>query len=126
MPMFLARRNPHYIARPDLAHGFALSLNPADAGDNEQRLAERMRMPIGPRARLEGDAIRNNSGRRRGGNDRILPDRAGEVFFGRPACRPRAGEMDIHGVPLLVTDAGLTGDYLLEAACRALVSSFIG
>ena len=60
--------------------------------------------------------------RRFGRDDRILPDRAGEIFLGRAACRPRAGEMDIHGVTLSAFDDpetrshALRRDYFFEAA----------
>ena len=57
MPVFFARRNPDHVAGPDLADRSALGLHPADAGDHVQRLAERMGMPVGPRARLERDAL---------------------------------------------------------------------
>src|SRR6202011_1049481 len=107
MPMLFVRRNPDDIARPDLAHRPALGLNPADARDDVQRLAQGVRMPIGPCARLEGDAGRDDPRRGCGRDDRVLPDRAGEILLRRLACLPRTGEMDIHGVPpSLRTNAG--------------------
>src|ERR1700724_799223 len=117
VPVFLARWNPDHIARFDLAHRFALGLDPADARDDVQRLAERVCMPVGPRAGLEGHAICDNARRRFGCNDGIRPDGAVKMLFGRPACRPRAGEMDIHDVPPAMTDAvPRRADYFFEAA----------
>src|ERR1700682_92803 len=99
MPMFFARRNPDNIAGPDLAHLASRGLGPAYARDDIQRLAQRMRMPGRARPRLEGYAGRDNPRRRFGGDDWILPDCARKILFGRLACRPRTGEMDVHGVP---------------------------
>src|SRR6202171_2223433 len=65
-------------------------------------------MPIRPRARLKGYAVRDYPRRYLSRNDRILPDRAGKIFLGRKACRPRAGEMDIHGIPPCYADASGT------------------
>ena len=90
VPVLFARRNPHDIAGPYLKYRTALGLDPADARDDVERLAERVGMPVGPCARLEGDAIRGNARRGLSGNDRILPDRAGEIFLRRPAGWPRS------------------------------------
>ena len=64
-------------------------------------------MPGGSRAGLEGDPVGDQTRRRLRRDDRILPDRAGEILLWRAAGRPRAGEMDIHGVPpSLIVAAG--------------------
>src|SRR6267142_5286335 len=97
--MFFARRNPNNIARSDLAHRASLGLGPAYARDDIQRRAKRMRMPCRARSRLERYAGRDNPRRRLSCNDWILPHCAGEILLGRLACRPRTGEMDVHGVP---------------------------
>src|SRR5882757_53709 len=65
VPMLFTRRNPDDIP------GFAL--DPADPGDHVQRLAEGVRMPIRPRARLKGYAVRDDPRRYLSRNDRILP-----------------------------------------------------
>jgi hypothetical protein len=53
--MFLARRKPDNIARADFLERSTPVLRPATARSDNQRLAERMRMPCGSRARFEGD-----------------------------------------------------------------------
>ena len=80
MPMFFVRWNPDDIAWPDLVDRSALGLKPADAREDIQRLAERMRMPIGPRTRLKRDACRDTPRRGLGLDDRILPDCAGKML----------------------------------------------
>src|SRR4051794_41000333 len=103
--MLFPRRNPDDIAGPDLTHRRTLGLNPADAGDDVKGLSEWMRMPGGPRARLKGHPVRDHARRRSRGDNRILPDRSGEILFWRTAARPRASEMDIHQVPPFAMDA---------------------
>src|SRR5215467_10541191 len=53
VPVLFVRRNPDNVARLNLAHFAAPALYPARAGDDEQRLAERMRVPSGARTRFE-------------------------------------------------------------------------
>ena len=53
MPMFFVRRKPNNIAWPDFFNTSAFALGPAETGGDNQRLAERMRMPGGARTRLE-------------------------------------------------------------------------
>src|SRR5579859_5346777 len=55
MPVLLARRNPDNVARMDLFAGATPPLRPAAAGRHDERLAERVRVPLCPAARLEGD-----------------------------------------------------------------------
>jgi hypothetical protein len=57
MPVFLARREPDNVARPDLLNLPTLPLRKAAACRHDQRLTERMRVPGGTRAGLEGDAV---------------------------------------------------------------------
>ena len=77
MPVLLAGREPDHIAGPDLLDRSALALSPAAAGRHDQGLTERMRMPCGPRARLEGDAGALNT----------VPDRAPEKADRSVPCR---------------------------------------
>src|SRR6266571_4301907 len=51
VPVLLAGRDPHRIAGTNLADWAAPGLNPADAGQDMQRLDQRMRVPCGPRDR---------------------------------------------------------------------------
>src|SRR5262249_39936588 len=97
MPVLLARWNPDDIACLDLADRLALGLEAADARDHVESLSERMRVPRGPCARLEGNAIDDDPCWRRCGDDRVLPDRARKVFGWRAARRPRSGGIDFHG-----------------------------
>ena len=60
VPMFLARRKPDNIARADFLERSTPVLRPATARSDNQRLAERMCMPCGSRARFEGD-LRTNA-----------------------------------------------------------------
>ena len=56
MPVLFVRRKRNNIARPDFLYWSTLTLSPADAGGDDQRLTERMCMPGSARARLERDA----------------------------------------------------------------------
>src|SRR3954447_10761634 len=55
MPMLLARRKPDDIARAYFLDGTTVALHSAKARCNNQRLAERMRVPGGACTRLEGN-----------------------------------------------------------------------
>ena len=55
VPVLLARREPDDVARPDLLDRPALALHAAAAGQHDQRLTERVRVPRRARAGLEGD-----------------------------------------------------------------------
>jgi hypothetical protein len=115
--MFFSRRNPDHIAGTDLADWAALGLKTADARYHVQRLTERMAMPRGSRTGLEGHPVRDQARRRLRRNDRILPHGAGKILFRRLASRPRAGEMDIHGLPPVMADVGSPPpDYFFDAA----------
>src|SRR5258706_7316540 len=54
VPMPVVGRAPDDVARPDLDSFLAFAPGPADAGRDDQRLPERMAMPCGARAGLEG------------------------------------------------------------------------
>jgi hypothetical protein len=54
MPVLLAGSNPDHITEPDLLDRSACALNPTPASNDDESLAERMRMPRGSRSRLEG------------------------------------------------------------------------
>src|SRR5579863_2523872 len=52
VPVLLARCEPDHVARPNLLDRAAPALRPAASGNHDQRLAQRMSVPRGPRARL--------------------------------------------------------------------------
>src|SRR3954449_4047521 len=99
MPVLLARRNPHRIARLDFADRPALGLYASDTGNHMQCLPEGMRVPSGTRARLEAHAAGANARRRRGFDDRVLPRHTGERFLRLPPCRYRATRFYLHRSP---------------------------
>src|SRR5439155_26279152 len=99
MPMLLAGRKPHDIARPDFFDGCTPALREPKAGRDDQRLAERMRMPCGTRTRLEGDARASNSRRLRGIEYRIDAPCSGEILRRSLAGRLRAASFDFHRFP---------------------------
>src|SRR5262245_36208762 len=55
MPVLLIRLEPNHITWADFLDRPAPLLNPTGAGRDDQRLAERMRMPGGPRAGFKSD-----------------------------------------------------------------------
>ncbi len=79
VPVFFAGRKPDDIARTNFLDWAALALRPAATQTHDERLAERMRVPCGPRARLESD---NGSADASGGisfERRVDPDGAREI-----------------------------------------------
>src|SRR5207248_3059417 len=56
VPMLLAGCKPDHITWPNFLDRAALALHPAEAGRDDQRLAEWMGMPGGAGTRLERDA----------------------------------------------------------------------
>ena len=79
VPVLLAGRYPDGIARVDRLNGFAFLLDEARTGDDVQRMSEGVRVPVCPRARIEANYQRANACRRFGFDDRVLPNRAGEI-----------------------------------------------
>ena len=76
VPMLFARREPDHVAGPDFLDRPAPTLRPAAAGRHDQGLAERMRVPCGTGAGLEGDAgatARPGSGASNSGSIRTVP-----------------------------------------------------
>src|SRR5208282_34899 len=55
MPMLLAGREPDHVPRPDLLNWPARSLYPAASRSDDERLAERMRVPRSASTGLECD-----------------------------------------------------------------------
>src|SRR5215213_3286241 len=56
VPVLLARRNPHGVARLDLANRTAFGLHAPNTGNDMQRLPQRMRVPRRARAGFETHA----------------------------------------------------------------------
>jgi hypothetical protein len=61
VPVLFTRRKPNDITWPDFLDRAAPTLNPANAGRDDQRLTERMCMPGGAGTRLERDARATNT-----------------------------------------------------------------
>jgi hypothetical protein len=86
VPVLHTRRKPDHISRPNFFDRAALELCPAATGRDNQGLAERMRMPRGVGARLEGDAGAERASWSLCVEQRIDADRAG-----KPIGRSLAG-----------------------------------
>src|SRR5688572_22693492 len=96
VPVLFAGRDPDDIARADFLDRPAPPLYPATARRDQERLAERMRVPSGPRAGLKGDA---RPGRTRGGDgldQGVNPHRAGEPVGRALGGRLRSASFDFH------------------------------
>lgn len=81
LPMLHARRTPEHVTGPDFLNGAAPALSPAKSRGHDQVLSERVRVPGGAGAGLEGHAAHRNAGWVLGLNDRIDADRSGEIFL---------------------------------------------
>src|SRR6185295_17540168 len=99
VPVVLARREEHAVAGADLFDRAAFALAAADALGDEDRLAVRVGVPGGARARREVHE-RGGEGRRRlGRGDRVDVDVAGEPV-GRALLCLDAAAGDLHvGAP---------------------------
>src|SRR3981081_2237683 len=107
MPMLQATRKPDYIAGPNFLDRAALTLNPAQARDDDQCLAERMRMPGGAGARLECDAATADTRRIRRLEQGVDADHAGEIFGRSRSGWLRTVSFDLHySIPSLYRDTG--------------------
>ena len=96
VPVLLARCEPDDVARPDLLDRTVLALGPAAPRHDDQRLAERMRVPRGACPGFEGDARTSDAGRRGRREQRVNADRAGEPLRGAPAGRLQANSFNLH------------------------------
>ena len=95
--MFFAGGEPDHVAGVNLLDGAAFALCPAAAGGHDQGLAERVGVPGGAGAGLEGDAGAGDAGGVGGLEKRVDSDCAcepiGGAFFGW-LC---ADAFDFHG-----------------------------
>ena len=78
MPMLFSRGEPYNVARADFCDSAAFALHPAAARCDDQRLAERVGVPRGPRARFERHARPLDERGIRRLEQRIDAHRAGE------------------------------------------------
>jgi hypothetical protein len=92
VPVLLVGREPDHVTWPDLLDRTALTLDPAAARRDDQRLTQRMRMPRGAGAWFERDAGTGNPSRVRRGEQAINAHSTGEVviraFAGRLGAYP--------------------------------------
>ena len=87
VPMLLARWKPDYIAGTDFFDRSALALRPAKAGRDDEGLTERMGVPRGAGAGLEGDVTTADACRVAHLKHWVHADRAGEIGLGAFAGR---------------------------------------
>src|ERR1700716_221569 len=78
MPVLHARRNPHHVARLDLALFAAPVLYPSRSGGDDQNLPGGVRVPGAARAGLEGDVARTHARLRTRAHERGDHHGAGE------------------------------------------------
>ena len=93
----------------DGLHRPATGLDEPATGGDDQGLPERMRVPGRPRAGLEGHEAAARPRRRLGLEQRIDPDRPGEMFGRRLARRPGAASDHVHELVLLCSRNGRGG-----------------
>src|SRR4051812_39727959 len=104
MPMLLVRRDPHRVTGANLLDRAVPFLHPPDAGEDVQRLPERMSVPGGARARLERPPPRLDPRRVGGLDDRVLPYGSSEPFAAPAPRRDRNRPGDVHARPPLAAD----------------------
>src|SRR6266567_2172924 len=80
MPMFLLRWEPNHVPRTNVLDGATPALDPARACRHNQRLAQRVGVPGGPSARLEGDTGAAHACRIRCLEEGVNADRAGKIL----------------------------------------------
>src|SRR5947209_2442425 len=83
VPMFLTRWEPDHVTRPNVLDRLPPALDSATASCHDQGLAQRMGMPCGPSAGLEGDTGADRAGRIGCLEQRVNAYRASKVL-GRP------------------------------------------
>src|SRR5215510_5906167 len=95
VPMLLAGGKPDDITWPDFLPRAAHALRPAAAICDDERLAQRMRVPSGARARLECDDDSTDTRGMAALEPRVHPHRPGEVFCRSLARRLRTSSFDL-------------------------------
>ena len=79
MPVFFVWGKPDDVAGVDFFDGTAFALSPAEAGGDDEGLAEGVGVPCGAGAGFEGDAGALDVGGFGGLEEGVDADRAGEV-----------------------------------------------
>src|SRR6185369_10026171 len=101
MPMFLTRRNRDDVTLVNFLDLTAPLLDPAGARGHDQGLAQRVNVPVGAGAGLEGDAGARGAGWNVGREQRIDARGTGEVFGGCDGGRLLAASRDGDGLRIL-------------------------
>src|SRR4051812_6859060 len=96
VPVLLVGADGDDVARPDLFDRFAPALVQPAAGGDDQRLPERMRVPVAAGAGLERDVRAAGARRRVRLKQRIDPNGAGEVLRRCLLRGLRAASFDLH------------------------------
>src|SRR6267142_607612 len=96
VPMLLTRREPDHVAGSDLLYRPAPALGASAARRHDEGLAQRVRVPRRPSARLERDTGADRSCRIGGVEQRIDTHRAGEILRGTFGGGLRAASLDVH------------------------------
>src|SRR4051794_23635753 len=98
MPVFVVRRTPNDVAGADFDPLLTFALGPAGAGNDDERLPKRMRVPGGSCTRLEADAGDPDARRLGRIAQRLDGDFAREPFGRALLRRPRTGALEFHAV----------------------------
>src|SRR5258708_40317050 len=96
MPVLLAGRARDDIAGSNEYGRLSPALGDTEPGCDNERLAERMRVPSSSSPGLEGDARSSHTCRCCRLKKRVDPYRAAEVLAGAWACRLRATALCVH------------------------------
>src|SRR5215510_4047965 len=106
VPMLLAGGEPDDIAWPDFLPRATLALRPAAAICDDERLAQRVCVPSGARARLKCDDDTADTRGVAALEARVHPHRPGEVLGRSLVRRLRTSSSDLHFVsPLIATQS---------------------
>src|SRR5688572_11798703 len=116
VPMLLAGCGPDHVAWADLLDRTAPALHPAATRRDNQRLAERMGVPIAAGARLERDGGTRCARRLARLEQRVDADRAGEQVGWSAVGRLHAVALDLHDLSLPVNAAPVAA---WSTGCRA-------
>jgi hypothetical protein len=96
VPMLVARRAPDDIARADLHLLLAFALRPAAARRDDERLPQRMRVPVGARTRLERHCRTGVTGRRGRRVERVDAHGSGKPLRRALGGRLRSCALEFH------------------------------
>src|SRR4051812_33915418 len=97
--MFLVRTDGHDVARPYFFDRSAPALVESASEGDDQRLPERMGMPVASRARLEADVRARRPRRLWRLEQRVDANGPGKMLGRCLLRRLRAAALDLHGYP---------------------------